>query len=347
MSSTRSSCIDQYGADALRFAICALTGPGRDIKLGAKNVENQRSFVTKLWNAARFCEMNGVAPVPDFDPAGVRSPLCRWVLDAANKAIAEASAALEAYRFDEYAAAGYRFTWHVFCDWFLEFSKPALAQDGGDTAREVKATAAHVLGIILRLLHPAMPFVTEELWDRFGYGEPGSLIRAAWPEAPPVPGGGEAGAELDWVVRFIGEVRAVRSEMNVPAATTTPVLLRDAAPETLARAARWIEPIRRMARVTEVKALDGTMPAGSAQAVLDEATLVLPLAGVIDLAAERARLGKERAKAAAEADKLDRKLANADFVSRAPEEVVEDNRERLAASRAEVARLAAALERLR
>jgi valyl-tRNA synthetase len=339
--------IDQYGTDALRFTICALTGPGRDIKLGASRVESHRSFVTKLWNAARFCEMNGIAPAPDFEPANVRSPLCRWVLDAANKAVSEATAALEAYRFDEYAAAGYRFTWNVFCDWFLEFSKPALAQGESEEAREVRATAAHVLGVILRLLHPAMPFVTEELWDSFGYGAPGSLIAAPWPELVGVAGAGEAAAELDWVVRFIGEVRAVRSEMNVPVATTTPILLRDAAPETLARAQRWIEPIRRMSRATEVRPLEGTMPSGSAQAVLGEATLILPLAGVIDLDAERARLTKERSKAASEAEKLDRKLANADFVRRAPEEVVEENRERLEAAQAEVARLSAALERLR
>ena len=339
--------IDRFGADALRFTICALTGPGRDIKLGASRVESYRSFVTKLWNAARFCEMNAIAPQDGFDPAAVRTPLCRWVLDGANQAVAAASAALEEYRFDEYAAGGYRFTWNLFCDWFLEFAKPALTQGDTAEAREVRGTAAHVLGIILRLLHPAMPFVTEELWDRFGYGEPGGLIRAAWPGHVAVAGAGEAAAELDWVVRLIGEIRTVRAEMNVPAATMTPVLLRDAFAETLDRASRWIEPIRRLARVSEIRPLEGPMPAGSAQAVLGEATLVLPLAGVIDLAAERARLGRDRDRAAAEAEKLEHKLANADFVSRAPEEVVEENRERLDTARAETARLAAALERLR
>ncbi len=356
MSKTTGNVIDplelmeQYGADALRFTVCALTGPGRDIKLGASRVESNRSFVTKLWNAARFCELNGIAPGEGFDPALVRSPLCRWVLDGASRAALAASAALEEFRFDEYAATLYRFTWNQFCDWFLEFAKPALAGAGEEAkaeAREIRGTAAHVLGMILRLLHPAMPFVTEELWDRFGYGAPGSLIRAEWPEAVAVAGAAEASAELDWVVRLIGEIRTVRAEMNVPAATTTPALLRDAAPETLARAARWIEPIRRLARVTEIRPLAGAMPEGSAQAVLDEATLILPLAGVIDLAAERARLGREREKAAGEAEKLARKLANADFVARAPEDVVEENRERLGAARAEMTRLAAALERLR
>ncbi len=338
--------IDRYGADALRFTICALTGPGRDIKLGAGQVESYRSFVTKLWNAARFCEMNAIRPDPAFDPATARLPLTRWILDAANRAVSEATEALEAYRLDDYAAALYRFTWNTFCDWFLEFAKPVFAEGETDAAREVRGAAAHVLGTVLRLLHPAIPFVTEELWDRFGYGAPCSLIRAPWPEPVEIVQAEAARAELDWVVRLIGEVRAVRSEMNVPPATLAPVLLRDAAPRSMARAARWMEAIRRLARAGEVSALSGEMPKGSAQAVLDEATLVIPLLGLIDVAAERARLGKERAKAAQEADKLARKLANPDFVRRAPEEVVEETRARHAAGEAEMARLDAALARL-
>jgi len=338
--------IDQYGADPLRFTICALAGPGRDIKFGPSRVESSRAFVTKLWNAARFCEMNAIAPVPGFDPASARLPLSRWVLDATNRAVAEATSALEAFRFDEYAQAGYRFAWHIFCDWFVELAKPGLA-GGGEAAAELRATAAHVLGTVLRLLHPAMPFVTEELWDRFGYGGLGSLITAAWPEKVAVFEPDAARAELDWLVRLISEVRAVRAEMNISPATLTPILLRDAAPETLARAGRWNEAIRRLARASEVRALDGAVPPpGSAQAVVDEATLVLPLAGIIDLAAERARLARERDKARSEAEKIAKKLDNADFVARAPEEVVAENRERLAAARQEVARLEAALARI-
>ena len=179
----------------------------------------------------------------------------------------------------------------------------------------MRETAAHVLGIILRLLHPAMPFVTEELWDRFGYGAACSLIRAAWPEPVAVADAAAAREELDWVVRLISEVRSVRTEMNVPPGTLTPILLRDAAPETLARGQRWIEAIRRLARASELEPLTGEMPKGSAQPVLDEATVVLPLADVIDLGAERARLARERDKAAGEMRKIVQKLDNADFVS--------------------------------
>jgi valyl-tRNA synthetase len=338
--------IERYGADALRFAVCALTGPGRDVKLGPKRVEDHRAFVTKLWNAARFCEMNGIAPRRDFDPAAARLPLSRWILDAANRAVAEANAALEAFRFDEYAAACLRFTRGDFCDWFLELAKPVLAGPDGADKEEVRGAAQHVLGVVLRLLHPSMPFVTEELWDRFGYGPEFSLIRAPWPEAVPVHGAEEARAELEWVLRFITEVRTARSEVNVPPSVTTPLLVKDAAPESLARAERWLDALRRLGRVSEVTPLAGDPPRGVVQAVVGEATAMLPLAGVVDLAAERARLAKERGRAAMEANKIAAKLNNADFVSRAPEEVVEENRERLDAARAEMARLDAALARV-
>jgi valyl-tRNA synthetase len=273
--------------------------------------------------------------------------LCRWILDAANHAVSEGTDALEDYRLDEYAQSGYRFVWNTFCDWFLEFAKPVFAE-GADpaAAAEVRATAAHVFGLILRLLHPAMPFVTEELWYRFGYGEEFTLIREPWPTAVTVPGAEAAREELDWVVRLIGLVRSVRTEMNVPPSALAPVLLRDASPETMARAEWWIDAIRRLARASEVRGLEGEMPAGSAQAVLDEATVVLPLAGLIDVVAERKRLSGARDKALTEAVKVSQKLANADFVARAKPEVVEENRDRLAAFQAEAARLEAALARI-
>jgi len=339
--------VESFGADALRFTIASLATPGRDVKLGRKRVEDFRSFGTKLWNAARFCEMNGIAPDTSFDPSKVETPLARWILDAANAALVEATEALEAYRMDDYAGACYRFVWNSFCDWFLEFAKPALNGPDGPEKAEVKGTAQHVLGTILRLLHPVMPYITEELWDRFGYGPEFSLIRAAWPQPVAVPGAEEARAELDWLVSLISTVRGVRAEMNVPPSVTVPLLLQGASAETLARGARWIEAIRRLARATEFRALqEGEVPKGVAQVVVGEATVLLPLAEAIDLSAERARLVKERDKAQTEADKVEAKLANADFVARAKPEVVEENRERLAAAQAEVARLEAALARI-
>ena len=333
--------VDQFGADALRFTICALTGPGRDVKLGPARVEEYRRFVTKLWNAARLCEMNAVRADPAFDPAAVQGPLARWILDAANTAVLEATAALEAYRFDEYAAACYRFTWNTFCDWFLEFAKPSFATDA-----ELRGVTAHVLDTILRLLHPVMPFVSATLWGEFGFGEAAGLIRAPWPDPIAVPGASDARAELDWLVRLVGEVRTVRSEMNVPPAILAPLLLRDAAPDTMARAERWSEVIGRMARASEVRRLTGEPPRNSAQMGLDEAVIVLPLEGLIDLAAERARLTRERAKIQAELTKVMTKLDQPDFIARAKPEVVEENRDRLVAFKTDLSRLDAALKRI-
>jgi len=338
--------MDEFGTDALRFTVCALTGPGRDIKLGRSTVESYRSFVTKIWNAARFCEMNGVRPVAGFEPASATLALCRWLLDAVGRTGAEATAALEAYRFNDYAAAVYRCMWNDFCDWFLEFAKPVLNGPDGAEKDEVRATAAHAFGVLLRLMHPAMPFVTEHLWDEMGYGAEFSLIRTAWPSPAPVADAEAARAELDWVVRLVGEVRAVRAEMNVAPSGLAPILLRDASPATLARAERWSEAIRRMGRATTVGPLQGPLPSGSAQVVVDEATVVIPLAGLIDLAAERARLERDRGRALGEAEKVTRKLDNADFVRRAPQDVVDENRERLAGFEREAARLAAAIARI-
>ncbi len=223
--------VDRFGTDALRFAIAALCGPGRDVKLGASRVETARSFVTKLWNAARFCEMNKVAPVPGFDPAAVRSPLCRWALDAANAAVRDATAALEAFRLDEYASVGHAFAWHTVCDWLLELAKPVFYGTDEAAKAELRGTVAHVLGVLLRLLHPVMPFVTEELWGAMGFGAEGSLVRTAWPEPVAVTDAEAARAELGWVVRLIGlgahgarrgERGAVRADAGAAARRRSP-----------------------------------------------------------------------------------------------------------------------------
>jgi valyl-tRNA synthetase len=349
MSKSKGNVVDPleligaYGTDALRYSVAAAAGQGRDVKLGAKIVETNRSFVTKIWNAARFCEMNGVKPNPAFKPEDAKLPLSRWILDAANQAVAAAATALDAFRPNDYAQTIYQFAWGDFCDWFLEFAKPGFA---GEDAAEIRDVAGYVLGLLLRLLHPLMPFVTEELWDSFGFGEPGSLINASWPEPVAVPGAAEAVAEVSWVVKLISEIRTVRSEMNIPPAAKSAVLLAGAAPETLARSKRWQEAIFRMARASEIGPITGAIPKGSAQAVLGEATIILPLAGLIDLDAERARLTAARAKAAAELEKVNAKLADEKFTSRAPEAIIAENQERRDNFTAELARLDAAVRRI-
>jgi valyl-tRNA synthetase len=337
------SLIDAYGADALRYTVAAAASPGRDAKVGARLVENNRGFVTKIWNAARFLEMNGCRPVPDFAPGAAKLPLSRWILDAANTAIAAATAALDDFRTDEYVQIGYHFVWDDLCDWFVELAKPAFATDD---AAETRAVAAHVLGLVLRLLHPVMPFVTEELWDHFGYGAPGSLITAPWPDVAPVAEPEAARAEISWMVQLITGIRAVRSEMNVPPSIKSPVLLQGADETVMARLHAWSEAMSRMARASEVSALTGPAPRHAAQLVLGETTVILPLAGIIDLDAERARLTAARQKAAAELAKVQQKLGNEAFTSRAPEEVLDEHREREMNFAAELRRLEEALQRI-
>ncbi|MFT9206480.1 valine--tRNA ligase [Acetobacter orientalis] len=338
--------IDAYGADAMRFTICSLTGIGRDVKLGRKKVEDYRAFVTKLWNAARFCEMNGVKAVEGFDPHSVQSAVGKWIITEVSQAISEATQALQVYRFDEYALTCYRFVWNRFCDWFLELAKPIFASDNQQESDEIRHVAAYVVGQILRLLQPVMPFVTDDLWHAFGFGPEGSLIAQDWPQPIVLNGAQDALAECDQMIRLISEIRTVRSEMNVPPSQKAPVFLKDATPETVARAERWQEAIGRMARVTHVAALTGEVPKGSAQAVLDEATLIIPLEGLIDISAEQERLKKELAKAEDEIGKTEKKLANENFVTRAKPEIVQEMRERLTAQQGECTRLKAALLRI-
>ena len=348
MSKSKGNGIDpleliaEHGTDALRFTICTLTGPGRDVKLSGRRVAEHGAFVNKIWNAARLLEMNDAASPHPFAPADVATPLGRWILAEANDAIADATAALDAYRFDEYAAVCTRFTWNVFCDWFLELAKPAFAGDP-----TLRAVSAHVLGTVLRLLHPIMPFVTETLAAALGHAAAASLMRAAWPEPVAVTGAEAARQELGWVTSAIGAVRTLRATLNVPPSARLTLLLRDATPVTLARAQAWSDAFARLSRIESVAALDGAPPPGCAQAILDEATLFVPLGGAIDLAAERARLAKERDRARAEGAKLSAKLNRADFVDRAKPEVVAETRERLAQATGDADRLEAALAGLR
>lgn len=335
--------IDKFGADALRYSVAAAAGQGRDVKLGEKIVETNRAFITKIWNAARFLEMNGVKPNPDFRPQDATLPLCRWVLARANEAIEAATAGLEAYRPNDYAAACYRFAWGDVCDWFIELAKPGFASED---APEIRDSAAYVLGVLLRLMHPLIPYVTEELWDHFGYGAACSLISAPWPVPVKVSGAEAAQDELNWLVALISEIRTVRSEMNVPPSQKSPVFLQDAVHETLDRAQRWFEAISRLARASEIGALNGPVPKNAAQAVLGEATIILPLEGLIDLEAEKKRLAGALAKAEGELKKVQAKLANADFVARAPEAILDEHRDREESFINEVKRLGAALVRL-
>jgi valyl-tRNA synthetase len=339
--------IDEYGADALRFTVTAMSGQVRDIRLSRQRLEGYRNFGTKLWNAARFCQMNGCERVEGFDPGRARHVLNRWIRGEAQKTASAVTEAFEAAAFDEAANLLYRFVWNVFCDWYLELAKPVLA-GGGAAAAETRAMTAWTLDLLLKLLHPIMPFMTEELWEKTTVGGPprdSMLITAPWPELPGAYADEDAAAELALVIATISEGRSVRSELNVPPSARPPLLVTEAGPRERRILAENAEAIRQLLRVGDIR-FDASADAGAVPYLAEGASFALPVAEFIDLAAERARLGKEVAALAGDIDRTARKLANPDFVARAPEEVVEENRERLADAQAAKDRLDAALRRL-
>ncbi len=340
--------IDRYGADALRFTLAAMAAQGRDIKLSQSRVEGYRNFATKLWNASRFAEMNGCVRVAGFDPASACEPLNRWILGEAAKASAEIAGAIESYRFNDAANAVYRFVWSVFCDWCLELAKPVL-QGGVDSAAraETQATIAHVLDAIYAMLHPFMPFLTEELWAIKGESGParaGPLALGPWPrEGLEVDEAVES--EIGWVVDLIGEIRSVKSEMGVPPSTLAPLIL-VAPSERAARSAEaWSESIKRLARVETIETAPAA-PAGALQLLVRGEMVALPLAGLVDLAAEGVRLDNEIVKVRAEIAKVEAKLGNDDFLARAPDDVVAEHEERREAFQERLAKLIHARDRL-
>jgi valyl-tRNA synthetase len=342
--------IDEYGCDALRFTLAAMAAQGRDIKLAVGRVEGYRNFATKLWNAARYCEMNGCVPMAGYDPAAARHTTNRWIVGALADTARRVADALDAFRFNDAAGALYQFIWGTFCDWYLEFTKPILNGDDEAAKAETRATTAWVLDRVLHLLHPLMPFITEELWQQLGSGrgsgERELLMLERWPDLGADLVDPAAAAEMDWVVRLISTVRTVRSETNVPASAQIPLLVRGAGPETRRRLDSHRDVILRLARLASAEATDDAPPEGSVQTVLDEAVLILPLAGFVDLEQERQRLSRDIEKLTAEIARLDQKLGNPNFVSRAPEEVVEEQRERRAEAETARAKLIEALDRL-
>jgi valyl-tRNA synthetase len=367
--------IDQYGADALRFALARGAAQGHDIKLSSQHVETNRNFATKLWNACRFAEMNGCELSPGFDPAKAKETLNRWIAHETASATREVTEAIEGCRFNDAAAAIYRFVWNVYCDWYLELAKPVLTGEDGPARLETRAAVAWARDEILKLLHPFTPFITEELWAVTAEREE-LLALTPWsrkvggftPEqlalmsvsspgeqlVPPVLLAVDAAdfsdpaaeAEIGWVVDLVTAIRSVRAEMNIPPATLTPLVLAGASAETKERAQRWNDVVKRMARLADISFVDRA-PEGAVQLLVRGQVAALPLKGVIDLSAEKARLDKELAKAEADIKRVDAKLANEKFVAHAPEDIVEEEKEKREAAVMRKAKILEALERLK
>jgi len=340
--------IDSYGADALRFTLAAMAAQGRDIKLSNQRVEGYRNFATKLWNATRFAEMNGAATLPGFDPSSAKETLNRWIAHETAKAARDITASIEAYRFNEAAGAAYRFVWNIYCDWYLELAKPVLTGPDNAAKDETRAMVAWARDEIFKLLHPFMPFLTEELWAVTAPANAARkdlLVLTAWPVLDRLDNDA-AEAEIGWVIDLVTLIRSLRSEMNVTPATMIPLQLVNAKAETQARAGRWDDFIKRLARVSEITFVDAAAK-GSAQLLVRGEVAALPLAGVIDLAAEKARLEKEMAKAEADIKRVDAKLGNADFIARAPEEIIEGEKEKREEAESRRTKILEALERLK
>jgi valyl-tRNA synthetase len=316
--------IDRYGADALRFTMAAMESQGRDIKLDEKRVEGYRNFATKLWNAARFCQANGIGASKAIEAPEAALPVNRWIVGEAVKTVQALDLALAELRYDESANTIYHFVWATFCDWYLELIKPAYSgEERGEIDAESRDVAGWVLDQILVMLHPFMPFVTEELWNAMGE-RPYPLILAKWPSPDARALDPEAGPEIDWLIRLVGGVRTARTELNVPPGARLQLYVRHASAKTLQRLDRHLPALSRLARIDF--ATGDFIGQGGIQVVIDEATFSLPVMGVVDLDAEKARLAKAAEAAEKERDSLAGRLANPSFVERAKPEAVEKAR---------------------
>jgi valyl-tRNA synthetase len=354
MSKTKGNVIDplvlieKFGADALRFTMAALAAQGRDIRLSEDRVEGYRNFTTKLWNASRYCQMNGCNPPADFNPSAVGNTINKWIIGEVLNAKKELEKNMDLYRFNDAAGAIYQFVWGTFCDWYLEFTKPMLGEQNKDDAlkQETRDTTGWVLDQILLMLNPFMPFITEELYESMAVRPKDSLLMTQpWPEYPPSLWNERAAREIGKVIRIITEIRSVRADMNVPAGAMIRLMVKDANPETAALLERHSEIIRRMARIESIEIVTQA-PKGSLQTVLDEATLILPIAEIIDLDKERARLRKEIEKLTSDIGKIDMKLSDEKFVNNAPEDIIAEQRSRKANAEAIMQKLSQALKQL-
>ena len=334
--------IDKYGADALRFTLTAMESQGRDIKLDEKRVEGYRNFATKLWNAARFCQSNGISGGQGTTPPPATQAVNRWIIGEVVATARNLDAAIAAFRFDEYAEVAYQFVWSRFCDWYVELTKPLLGEGADEAiAAETRAVAGWALDQILVLLHPVMPFITEELWHKLAEREH-DLIVAPWPVTEATLVNTDDAAEIDWLIGLVSEVRSARTELNIPPGAKLNFSVDGASAATVTRLAANAPALARLARIEAGPAIGG----GALQLVHGEATYTLPLGGIVDLAAERARLEKNALAAERDRDGLAGRLNAPGFVDKAKPEAVEKARADMAARSAEAERLRAALARL-
>ncbi len=339
--------IDEYGADAVRFTLTSMAAMGRDLKLSTQRIAGYRNFGTKIWNAARFAEMNGVFTddVPQsVTPPAAEATVNRWIIGETARVRAEVDAALEAFRFNDAANALYAFVWGKVCDWYVEFAKPLLQDDAATAQAETRATMRWVLDQCFILLHPIMPFITEELWDATGERAK-MLVHADWPAYGDDLIDADADREMNWVISVIENTRSARAQMHVPAGLHVPMVFSQMDPAAKLAWDTNATLIQRLARIESLTPV-AEMPKGTITIPAEGATFGLPLADIIDIDEEKARLEKTLGKLAKELGGLRGRLNNPNFATSAPPEVVEETRANLEAREAEEAQLKDALSRL-
>ncbi|MEM9937717.1 MAG: valine--tRNA ligase [Pseudomonadota bacterium] len=335
---------EAFGADALRFTLAAMATKGRDINLAVDRVAGYRNFGTKLWNAVRFAQMSEAAFGKSIAPNSLQLPLNRWIVGGVYDCAEAVTESIEDYRFNDAAGAVYHFVWDIFCDWYVELSKPILQGENSASKEETQIVLGWTIEQILKILHPFSPFITETLWEQTGERSD-FLMQQSWPAMEDGFSAPEAAAELDWVMRFISEIRSVRSDVGVGAAAKVPVSVLGASETTTARLKAHEGVIMRMARL-ETLGTRETAPAGSVKCVVDEATIVLEVADLIDKSAEMERLDKQITKLTKERDGLEKRLGNEAFIAKAPAEVVDEQRRRLTELTELIEKLTAARDQL-
>ena len=333
---------EAYGADALRFTLADMAGMGRDIALSVERVAGYRNFGSKIWNAAKFGEMNECKPVEGFDPSSCTQSVNQWIVSELAETTSTVTECIEKYRFNDAADAVYQFTWNTFCAWYLELVKPSLDSEDETGKTETRACFAYCLDTILKLLHPFMPFISEELWGQISETRSEALIVTKWPDLTALKTNSDAQHDINWLIRTISEIRSARAEANIPPANKSPLIVVGASDATKTRMETYIDVLAKMARVDGWSEAN-EIPGNSLQIIIDEATMAMPLAGLIDMDAEKDRIQKKIAELDAEIEKVEKKLANKNFVDRAPEAVVAEQHARKAGFIDEREKLVAAL----
>jgi valyl-tRNA synthetase len=336
--------IERYGTDALRFTLTSMAAQGRDLKLSESRIEGYRNFATKLWNASRYTELNDCRYNPEFDPNNCKLAINNWIIFELKNAVSKVESSIQNYRFNDAANAIYNFSWATFCDWYIEFTKPILAGNDTDLVNETKATTMWVLKGILNSLNPIMPYITEELWDRLGFGT--LLIKEAWTPFDDVEPDVLAAKEIEWVVSLVSEIRSLRAETSVPSKSKTNLILKDVENNHQHYLTNNNNIICKLANLDEIVVIMGPLPTETIQGVIEGVSFGLSIVSEIDVEKERVRLEKELKKVSEDIENITKKLSNEKFLQKAPEKVILENRNRLSNAEDKKSKLRMAKSRL-